>query len=131
MQHYVVAQRYFAEHHNLDVPKSYVYEDVWLVDWLVRQRHARNGGTLSEERINLLDQLKFSWEDRYALQWDDFFRQAEKYYQDHGHLRISADHKSLGTWVTAQRDKYVQGKLSEDQIARLSSIGMHWKKRKR
>ena len=131
MQHYVVAQRYFAEHNNLDVPKSYVYEDVWLGDWLARQRHARNGGTLSEERIKLLDQLKFSWEDRLTLQWDDFFRQAEKYYQNHGHLRISADHKSLGTWVTAQRDKYVQGKLSEDQIARLSSIGMHWKKRKR
>lgn len=131
MQHYVVAQRYFAEHHNLDVPKSYVYEDIWLGDWLVRQRHARNGGTLSEERINLLDQLKFSWEDRYALQWDDFYRQAEKYYQDHGHLRISADHKRLKTWVTDQRDKYAQGKLSEDQIARLSSIGMHWEKRKR
>ncbi len=131
MQHYVVAQRYFAEHHNLDIPKSFVYDDVWLGDWLVRQRHARNSGKLSEERINLLDQLKFSWEDRLALQWDDFFRQAEKYYQDHGHLRISADHKSLGTWVTAQRDKYAQGKLSEDQIARLNSIGMHWKKRKR
>lgn len=131
MQHFVVAQRYFAEHHNLDVPKSCVYEDVWLGDWLVRQRHARNGGTLSEERINLLDQLKFSWEDRYALQWDDFYRQAEKYYQDHGHLRISADHKRLKTWVTDQRDKYAQGKLSEDQIARLSSIGMHWEKRKR
>ena len=131
MQHYVVAQRYFAKHHNLDVPGSFVYEDVWLGDWLVRQRHARNAGTLSEERINLLDQLKFSWEDRYALQWDDFYRQAEKYYQDHGHLRISADHKRLKTWVTDQRDKYAQGKLSEDQIARLSSIGMHWEKRKR
>lgn len=131
MQHYVVAQRYYAEHHNLDVPRSFVYEDVWLGDWLVRQRHSHNKGALSNERISLLDQLCFSWEDKLTQQWEDYFQQAEKYYQDHGHLRISSDRKSLASWVTAQRHKYAQGKLTEDQIAKLNSIGMHWEKRKR
>ena len=130
MQFYAVAQRYYAEHHNLKASKTLVYEDVWLGDWLIRQRHNRKNGVLSQSRIELLDRLDFDWDDYYSQQWEDYYQQAKLYYQEHGNLVIHANQKSLASWITAQRDKYEKGKLSKTQVERLNEIGMNWRKRK-
>ena len=67
--------------------------------------------------------------------WDAMYTMAKEYYEMYGNLEIPAKYAteegySLGAWISTQRKVY-QGKtagcLSEEQIERLSKIGMRWK----
>ena len=129
MQYYKVAERYYAEHHDLNISNAVVYEDVWLGNWVARQRFLYQKGKLSAQHIELLERLGLSWEERFSRQWEETFLLAEQYYLDHGHLAVPAKIAWLYTWIVAQRDKYAKGKLTEEQIQKLNSIGMKWEKR--
>jgi len=66
--------------------------------------------------------------------WDHYFSEASIYYAEHGNLNIPKRYTtpaglSLGEWLTTQRrvrEGQIQGNLTEQQIARLDSIGMYW-----
>ena len=66
--------------------------------------------------------------------WDHYFSEASIYYAEHGDLNIPKRYTtpaglSLGVWLVTQRrvrEGQIQGNLTEQQIARLDSIGMVW-----
>ena len=66
--------------------------------------------------------------------WDHYFSEASIYYAEHGSLNIPKRYTtpaglSLGVWLVTQRrvrEGQIQGNLTEQQIARLDSIGMVW-----
>ena len=66
--------------------------------------------------------------------WDHYFSEASIYYAEHGNLNIPKRYitpagLSLGEWLTTQRRVragQIPGNLTEQQIARLDSIGMKW-----
>ena len=66
--------------------------------------------------------------------WDHYFSEASIYYAEHGNLNIpkrytTPEGLSLGEWLTTQRRVragQIPGNLTEQQIARLDSIGMEW-----
>ena len=66
--------------------------------------------------------------------WDHYFSEASIYYAEHGNLNIPKRYTtpaglSLGEWLTTQRRVragQIPGNLTEQQIARLDSIGMEW-----
>lgn len=66
--------------------------------------------------------------------WNHYFSEASIYYAEHGSLNIPKRYTtpaglSLGEWLTTQRRVragQVPGNLTEQQIARLDSIGMEW-----
>ena len=66
--------------------------------------------------------------------WDHYFSEASIYYAEHGNLNIPKRYTtpaglSLGEWLTTQRRVragQIPGNLTEQQIARLDSIGMKW-----
>ena len=66
--------------------------------------------------------------------WDHYFSEASIYYAEHGDLNIPKRYTtpaglSLGEWLTTQRRVragQIPGNLTEQQIARLDSIGMEW-----
>ena len=70
--------------------------------------------------------------------WDHYFSEASIYYAEHGSLNIPKRYTtpaglSLGEWLTTQRRVragQIPGNLTEQQIARLDSIGMVWGNRK-
>ena len=70
--------------------------------------------------------------------WDHYFSEASIYYAEHGNLNIPKRYTtpaglSLGVWLVTQRrvrEGQIQGNLTEQQIARLDSIGMVWGNRK-
>ena len=70
--------------------------------------------------------------------WDHYFSEASIYYAEHGSLNIPKRYTtpaglSLGEWLTTQRRVragQIPGNLTEQQIARLDSIGMEWDNRK-
>ena len=69
--------------------------------------------------------------------WEHYFSEASIYYAEHGDLNIPKRYTtptglSLGEWLTTQRRVragQVPGTLTEQQIARLDSIGMEWENR--
>lgn len=66
--------------------------------------------------------------------WNHYFSEASIYYAEHGSLNIPKRYTtpaglSLGEWLTTQRRVragQIPGNLTEQQIARLDSIGMKW-----
>ena len=78
----------------------------------------------------LFEQLQASL----SSSWDHYFSEASIYYAEHGDLNIPKRYTtpaglSLGEWLTTQRRVragQIPGNLTEQQIARLDSIGMEW-----
>ena len=78
----------------------------------------------------LFEQLQASL----SSSWDHYFSEASIYYAEHGSLKIPKRYTtpaglSLGEWLTTQRRVragQIPGNLTEQQIARLDSIGMEW-----
>jgi len=70
--------------------------------------------------------------------WEHYFSEASIYYAEHGNLNVPKLYTtpgglSLGVWLVTQRrvrEGQIQGNLTEQQIARLDSIGMIWGNRK-
>ena len=66
--------------------------------------------------------------------WEHYFSEASIYYAEHGNLNVPKLYTtpgglSLGVWLVTQRrvrEGQIQGNLTEQQIARLDSIGMVW-----
>ena len=66
--------------------------------------------------------------------WDHYFSEASIYYEENGDLNIPKRYTtpaglSLGEWLTTQRRVragQIPGNLTEQQVARLDSIGMEW-----
>lgn len=72
-----------------------------------------------------------------ASSWEHYFSEASIYYATHGNLNIPKRYTtpaglSLGEWIITQRRIRAgqrTGNLTEQQIARLDSIGMQWSSR--
>ena len=82
----------------------------------------------------LFEQLQASL----SSSWEHYFSEASIYYVEHGNLNVPKLYTtpgglSLGVWLVTQRrvrEGQIQGNLTEQQIARLDSIGMVWGNRK-
>lgn len=130
---YQQARLYFQQHGDLNVPVSYRTDNgIQLGVWLGNQRRLYNSryhGSLTPERIELLNRLGMTWENRYETHWDYLFQIAEDYYIERGHLRVptgytTEDGIQLGRWLRRQADHREQ--LTEEKIQRLNEIGMVW-----
>ena len=78
----------------------------------------------------LFEQLQAS----FSSSWEHYFSEASIYYAEHSNLNVpklytTPSGLSLGVWLVTQRrvrEGQLQGNLTEQQIARLDSIGMVW-----
>ena len=134
-RYYEEAKRYFDAHDDLTVPATYITDNgVRLGTWIVNQRTAKRDERISEEHIKKLDAIGMVWSVNDQL-WEQSFAACETYYREHGDLDIPAaystpDGLQLGTWIFRQRDirkgKVKGTPLTDEQIARLDSLGMAW-----
>lgn len=94
------------------------------------------GGTtaLTEERIEQLDALGFSWECeevRARLSWEHRFQELCEYYQVHGHWppRTAG---TIGEWAHKQKTKEVKRDkvFMEKYFAKLDSVGFPWRQQR-
>lgn len=139
-KNYAAAERYYQEHGNLLVNISENdYCGVALGKWIAQLRTCRKNGTrsvfLTPERITALDAIGMVW-DVPAYQWEQNYRAAERYYREHGSLNMPHDYVDkeglcLGAWISKMRmargnANYRGAALTEEQIEKLSAIGMEW-----
>jgi hypothetical protein len=93
--------RYKDEHGDTLVPSDYT-RDPSLGKWVARQRRTHNHLHLSQERVEQLESLGFSWNVRDDA-WDYFYDQLQEFYQENGHTRVPVSNKALWRWVERQR----------------------------
>ena len=134
-RNYAAAKKYYETHGDLKAVVTYTDENgVNLGSWLANLRTYRKSSIrtayLSDERIAMLDAIGMVWAVNDRL-WEDNFIACEEYFREYGDLQIphryvSSGGLKIGAWVRLQRSNYEAGKLSEEQIARLESIGMNW-----
>ncbi len=100
------------------------------------------GAEIVTERFEVIEQVRdcrrlFAELER-ALTgtWEQYYQAASAFYAQNGHLRVPKKYVSnglcLGSWITTQRlvrSGRQAGRLTEEQIARLDSIGMVWENR--
>ena len=123
---YKTAKSYFEMHGNLNVPVSYKTADGFaLGKWIDRQR--RNTG-ISKARKAMLDNLGMIWNKESS--WDIRFELAKAYFNENGNLNISANYVSdgiwLGKWISEQKKKYRNGKLSASHAEQLETLNIDW-----
>jgi hypothetical protein len=141
---YALAKAYYDSHGNLNVPPKYKSEGIWLSKWLNEQRQIRlgkrPGKSLAEEQIARLDAIGMCWENRnmsaWNTAWEKRYDEARQYYLKYGSLNLpteaipsgSAGEQAdrLSRWLTVQRKKRREGKLTAEQIRLLDELGMAW-----
>ena len=98
------------------------------------------GDKIVTERVEVIEQVhdcRVLFEQLQASlssSWEHYFAEASIYYAEHGNLNVPKLYTtpgglSLGVWLVTQRrvrEGQIQGNLTEQQIARLDSIGMVW-----
>lgn len=137
---FCLAEQYYREHGDLEVPRDYTVEGEKLGRWIHALRSARikpdsSHYRLDAERIRQLDGIGMRWGGE---SWEVRYHLAENYYREHGDLKISQNYVAeaknekiwLGKWVADQRKKRNQPRgrrsLTEEQEKRLEAIGMEW-----
>ena len=111
--------KYKAEQGDCKVPKS----QGSLGTWVDTQRQEYRKGKLSDERVQKLGDIGFSWA---TLHWDERFGELTKYKAEHGHCNVPQKQGHLGRWVANQRTGHKMGKLSEERVRKLEDLGIVW-----
>ena len=117
-------KEYKEKHGNTLVPVRFGQ----LGCWVANQRQARKRAELSDEQIELLDEIGFDWGESRGAQtpWMERLKELEAYEEKHGDTLVPAGFGQLGCWVANQRRARRRGELSEERIGLLDEIGFVW-----
>ena len=131
--YYQALQQFHKEQGHCNVTQQLnVKTDPALVYFVKKQRRDRDNGSLTEEQIQLLDQLDFDWETRAQKQervWNQKYQLLVNYKQQNGHCDCPTRYLpnlSLGRWVDRQRRLFKNGHLSQERVDLLNKIGFSW-----
>ena len=142
MTQYNNLKAYNEEHGHCDVSR-YDLSNKSLGNWVNKQRTAyrrRKAGlksAMTEERIQLLERLKFKWGVSNDNAWIVQYNALKEYRKEHGHANVSRhdlSNKRLGKWVSNQREAYRQHKaglksgmsMTEKRIQLLEDLEFNW-----
>ena len=93
--------------------------------WVQHQRQFYKKGILPQERIDLLESIDFVWEP-FDEAWMARFDELVDFKNENGDCNVPKGQGSLGWWVNEQRVNYKNGKLSQERIEFLESVGFEW-----
>lgn len=142
LKKYNLAKEYYLEHGNLKIPFRYSsLKDGIIINlgtWVMTQRQGYLKGTLSKERIDLLNEIGMVWKINNTYSWEYMYNLAKDYYLENNKLfsstyKININDKNvlLGAWLRNQIKFYNEGKLSIEKIKLLENIGVQWKAEQR
>lgn len=120
-----------AKHGHCNVPVVYD-EKPKLGPFVNATRNQKRAGTLSKQRIELLERIGFQWAVRERIRadkWENRLRQLLDFKTVHGHCDVPFKYDSNGqlyNWVNQQRHRKKSGKLTAEQEKMLDEIGISW-----
>lgn len=112
---YEKLKRFLAQHNRF--PKS---SEGQLGEWCSTQRKMRRQNRISEERVELLDEIGFIWSPDQL--WQENLQSVCNFYREYGRWPYCRE-GSLGCWCAVQRRDYKNGKLTEERKTRLKEAG--------
>ncbi len=128
---------YQKQHGHTNVTKT---QNRVLGHWRDVQREFHRKGTLSAERIAMLEAIGFEWESpgRNGMSrdewnqhlWDLQFERLAAFKERFGHCHVPVqweEDRKLGEWVAFQRDQARRLRLPDNRRQRLDSLGFVWK----
>lgn len=103
---------------------------VWTLKQLNEYR-ADDHGKLTEEQVRLLEEIKIWNRTSFEYRWLIGYQESIKYYEKNGNLSVKTKYKTdegyaLGTWISMQKSRKKQNKLSHEQIEKLEKLGICW-----
>jgi len=115
---------------HCNVPALHIENGIKLGSWVHNQRV--NKDELSPDRIRRLSSIGFVW-DQLEERWYIGFNALSYFKKREGHCRVPAKYVDsdfrLGRWVMVQREFRKAGRLSEERIKKLTSLGFIWEAR--
>lgn len=128
-ENFRILEQYKAKYGNCSVPGPKKWtENPAFASWVGTQRSARVKGKLTKEREARLTALGFDWNTIISA-WEYNFHTLEEYKKKYGDCNVPWDwteNPSLGVWIVTQRRARVTGKLSKENVDRLSELGFVW-----
>jgi hypothetical protein len=134
-RHYKMLRWFLGENGHCNVPPSYEKDGFELGAWVQDQRRIYGVGSLREDRMEILNDLGFSWilflASEPNVEWDRHYEMLLAFRQDHGDCNVprrgyEKDHSLLGEWVSMQRIYHENGTLRNDRKDRLDDVGFSW-----
>lgn len=100
-----------------------------LAIWAKNQRRFKQNGLLSEERVNALNEIRFTWK-KFDKNWDKMFDLFVEYKGKNGHAYIdkgaSIHNVNIERWAIRQSYLYLTGEINEERKKKLSEAGFIW-----
>lgn len=128
-----LAEAYYREHGDLNVPGDYVVEGVWLNKWLNEQKQIyrghRPGKALTPRQITRLEKIGMVWGTQSERIWEERYEEARQFFCEHGNLDVPNGYvgrsgKRLDLWVERQRRKRRKGTLTRREQEKVAAIGI-------
>ncbi|WP_198005104.1 helicase associated domain-containing protein, partial [Synechococcus sp. WH 5701] len=113
-------KQYTEDNGSIRVSENYPV----LGRWVKKQRSKRKNGQLSEDQIQMLNDIGFIWEP-FAEPWQKKYQELKNFIEHNGSNEVS-NHSVLRVWCRSQRSERKEGKLSEERIQLLDKIGFIW-----
>ena len=101
--------------------------------WLYHQQRYFREGKLSKDKIQALRDVGVTLKMTQRVSWDARLMELIEFKRIHGHCNVPATwrhNKELGSWVGTQRKYKRTGKLSDERISALTSVGFEWEPKK-
>ncbi len=121
-------------HNHLNPPSKYVAADGFrLGPWVAQKRIRYKQGKLDRENINALEEIQgWTWtNENIEDTWNTKYELAETFSQINGHCqfpRTILEGINLGLWAKAQRNRYHNSSLTDEQIKALEALsGWTWR----
>lgn len=126
---YAHAKAYFEKHGNLLVLRKNDFRDdgFRLSSWVHNLRSRKKKGRLTDEQIRRLEAIGMVWNAQDAV-WEEMFEAAKQFAVSGKPLVIpvhqrTENDRDLYDWYSRQRRAYAEGKLPEEKLKKLLSIG--------
>ena len=120
-------RRFNKKYGNCNVPHRFK-ENLSLGNWVGKQRQLYKDKNLLNERIKLLEKIKFDW-DPVENNWKTKLDALKKYKNEYGNCNVPHGCKEnllLSNWVRTQRQLYKNNKLSNEHFRLLEKLGFEW-----
>ena len=129
---YQALAAYQKQNGSSNVPFDCITSDGFkLGQWVTVQRRSYRKGTLDQIKRERLEALGMEW-SVFQNKWQTGLDHAMAFARANGHLNVrhqyvSEDGYRLGGWISTQRERYKEGRISEAEVQALEAIGMKWR----
>ena len=109
-------RQFKAQHGHCNVSQN----SCQLGEWANTQRKRKRQGKLPAARQAALEEIGFLWElNNNMPSWDERYHELEQYRLMNGDCNVPKSHKTLGKWVSNQRQR--RSKMSKERVQKMVS----------